>query len=75
MKDIHQAVKELRAHLGRPPWLSAIGVGEEAGQPVIILYIATATRPRLPDLDAGWQGYKVSFYDFGSFAPLGGWRE
>jgi hypothetical protein len=75
MKDIQQAVKDLRQYLGRPPWLSAIGVGEEDGQPLIVLYLTVPTKPHLPALDHGWEGYKVAFYEFGSFAPLGGWRE
>lgn len=75
MKDIQQAVKELREHLGRPSWLSAIGIGDEDGKDVIVLYLSTPMKPRLPSLDTGWQGYKVAFYEFGSFAPLGGWRE
>ena len=74
MKTIHEAVKDLREHLGRPPWLSAIGVGEKDNQPVIVLYL-TSTKPRLPSLEEGWEGYRVIFHEFGSFAPLGGWRE
>ncbi len=75
MKDIHDAVKELRERLGRPGWLSAIGVGEENGKPIIILYLTTSTRPRLPWLNDEWEGYKVSFFEFGTIAPLGGWME
>ncbi len=75
MKTIHEAVKDLREYLGRPPWLSAIGIGEEDHQPVIVLYLTSSAKPRLPSLDAGWEGYKIVFQEFGSFAPLGGWRE
>jgi hypothetical protein len=74
MKDIQQAVKDLREYLGRPPWLSAIGIGEEGDKPVIVLYLTSPSKPNLPMLEAGWEGYKVVFHEFGSFAPLGGWR-
>jgi hypothetical protein len=75
MIDIQQAVKELRERLGRPPWLSAIGVGSQDNAPMIVLYLTTAQKPDLPFLDNGWQGYQVQFREFGTFAPMGGRKE
>jgi hypothetical protein len=75
MNDIQQAVKELRERLGRPPWLSAIGVGSQDGEPVIVLYLTSTPKPDLPFLEGGWQGHPVQFREFGSFAPLGGRKE
>jgi hypothetical protein len=75
MTDIEQAVRELREHLGRPPWLSAIGIGAQEGRPVIVLYLTSSWKPKLPSVENGWKGYPVLFHEFGSFAPLGGWKE
>jgi hypothetical protein len=72
MSDIQQAVKDLRERLGRPPWLSAIGVGSQDGAPVIVLYLTSESKPDLTFLEKGWQGCPVQFREFGSFAPLGG---
>jgi hypothetical protein len=66
------AATSLRARLGRPPWLSAIGVGALDGRPALVLYLTSDWRPRLPFLDGGWEGYPVLFREFGSVAPLGG---
>jgi hypothetical protein len=75
MTEIEQAVKELREQLGRPSWLSAIAVGSQDGRPVIVLYLTSSWKPNLPFLENGWKGYPVVFCEFGSFAPLGGWKE
>lgn len=71
MKDIKQAVNELRETLGYPDWLSAIGHGMREGQPVIILYLNGTWRPRLTFFDEGWLGYPVVTREFGAVAPLG----
>jgi hypothetical protein len=75
MKDIQQAVKELRQQLGYPDWLSAIGEGMREGRPVIILYLTETWKPKMPFLKDGWEGYPVVFRENASFAPLGGWKE
>jgi len=70
MKDIHQSAKELRIHLGRPSWLSSIGVGSREGQPAIILFLVhpPAVGNPIPD---EWDGYPVIAREFGPLAPLG----
>jgi hypothetical protein len=75
MKEIQQAVKELREQLGYPEWLSAIGQGMSKGHPVIILYLTGAWKPKMPFLENGWEGYSVVFREYAAFAPLGGWKE
>ena len=46
MITIDQAVQDLREHLGRPSWLSAIGVGCKDDQPAIILYLVFTPKPK-----------------------------
>jgi hypothetical protein len=75
MKDIQEAVKDLRGQLGYPDWLSAIGQGLKEGRPAIILYLTGTWKPKLPFLEDGWEGYPVVFREHAAFAPLGGWRE
>jgi hypothetical protein len=72
MKDIRQAVSELRERLGYPPWLAAIGHGTQDGDSVIVVYLTETWKPKLPFLENGWEGYPVKFREHGAFAPLGG---
>lgn len=71
MMDIHQAAKDLREHLGRPAWLSAIGVGEQDDRPVIVLYLVFKPKRRPAVLDKGWEGFPVVSFDYGTTVPLG----
>ena len=65
MKDIHQAARDLGAHLGHPPWLTSIGVGSQNGNPAIIVLLAFVPKTEVPVLDEGvWEGYPV-VSDFG----------
>jgi hypothetical protein len=71
MNSIDQAVKDLREHLGRPSWLSSIGVGLKGDQPAIILYLVFTPRPKPAFFDDGWEGFPVVPRQFGSFAKFG----
>jgi hypothetical protein len=71
MTTIDQAVKDLREHLGRPSWLSAIGVGCKDDQPAIILYLVFTPKPKPSFFDDGWEGFPVVPRQFGRVAPLG----
>ncbi len=71
MRDVHQAAKDLREFLGRPPWLSAIGIGSQDDRPAIVLYLVYPPKPKPRFLDEGWEGFPVLTREFGSFAPLG----
>jgi hypothetical protein len=70
MKDIHQAARELRIHLGRPSWLSSIGVGSQDEHPAIILFLVCQPKVGNP-IPSEWDGYPVIAREFGSLAPLG----
>jgi len=71
MTDIDQAVKDLREHLGRPSWLSAIGVGSIDDRPAIVLYLVFSPKPKPAFFDEGWEGFPIIPRQFGNFAPLG----
>jgi hypothetical protein len=75
MDNVRLAVARLRERLGYPPWLSAIGVGAEEGLPVIVLYLTSDWRPKIPELENAWEGYPIRFREFGSIAPLGALTE
>lgn len=72
MKDVNEAVKDLRKYLGDPPWLTSIGVGSQDDRPVIILYLSSEPKTDVPLIDDKvWHGHPVIIRVFGSFAPLG----
>lgn len=75
MKDIQQAIRELREYLGYPSWLSAIGHSVKGGKPQIVVYLTGVWRPSMPFLTNGWEGYPVIVRENASFAPLGGDKE
>ena len=54
------AVKTLRAHLGRPAWLQAVTVGSEGGQDVIRLLTNSERIPCQGVLQNGWEGFPVT---------------
>lgn len=69
--DIPQAATSLREKLGRPPWLSAIGVAEKRCE--IVIYSAVSLKETMRELPfLHWEGYTIKVVEFGSFAPLGG---
>ena len=75
MKDIQEAVRDLRERLGYPGWLSAIGLGQKNGRPQIVMYLTGTWKPQMPFLDTEWEGYPVAFRENAAFAPLGGEKE
>jgi hypothetical protein len=70
MITIDQAVKDLREHLGRPSWLSAIGVGSKDNEPAIVLYLVFTPKPEPAFFEEGWEGFPVVPRQFGNFAPF-----
>ena len=72
MKDIHQAARDLIAHLDYPPWLSSVVVGWENDRPTIILYLASMPGSPVQVLEEGcWEGFPVVSKYFGAYAPVG----
>jgi hypothetical protein len=57
---INEAAQELQAMLrGKHAGLVAIGIGEDAGQPNIIVYTRQKNSKGLEMLKAGWRGFSV----------------
>ncbi len=68
-----EAVTELIKAIGRPNWISAIGVGGGTEPPSIVVYMRCMPSGGMPDfVKDGWLGHKVITQMFGEFAPLGG---
>lgn len=72
MKDIYEAAKDLRIHLGRPSWISSIGIGDHDERPTIIVFLVQTPIHADPIPDT-WEGYPVITREFGPFVPLGSW--
>jgi hypothetical protein len=72
MKDIRQAARSLRAHLGRPNWLSSVGVGSIDDHPAIFIFLVYTPIFGDPIPDE-WEGFPVVKEEFGPIAPLGSW--
>lgn len=66
------AVKTLRAHLGRPPWLQSIGIGSEGGFDVIRLLTNSEQVPCQSLLTHGWLGFPVLVTYVGPLRLLSG---
>ncbi len=66
------AATELSDKLGRPGWLSAIGLGKQDGSYIIVVYMTREDRPELTFLQNGcWKDYPVKFIKNAGFAPMG----
>lgn len=65
---VNYAADSLRAFLGRPLWLTCIGIAEREVETTIILYTRTDYHPALPEK---WQGFRLECRTFGDFSPLG----
>lgn len=65
---VEYASDSLRAFLGRPLWLTCIGIAEREVETTIILYTRTDYHPALPEK---WKGFRLEYRTFGDFSPLG----
>jgi hypothetical protein len=61
---IREAYDDLCRHLGRPRWISSVGLKPDG----IVIYLRTEQHPELP---TSWWGFPVESKFFGEFAPLG----
>jgi hypothetical protein len=74
---LEDAAKSLADRLREAPWLTAVGVGQEAGAPCIVVYVKTLQETKLDFLKGGWEGYPVLVRKMGtprlvaSFWPQG----
>jgi hypothetical protein len=64
---VQEAAKSLHESLGQPPWLVAIGVGEQHGRPAIFLYVKSATAAR--KVRGEWEGYPLVVVKTGPVRP------
>lgn len=67
MSTVRQAYHRLCDHLGRPGWLSSVGLIENDPQGFVI-YLRTRRHPELP---GEWEGFPVEVKFFGEFAVMG----
>lgn len=72
-EEAKEAVTRLHQWIGYPPWLTSIGLGERDGKPLIVIYLKTEYRPKLPMLKGGWEGIPVEFKVIGELR-IGGER-
>jgi hypothetical protein len=70
--DARQAATELRDKLGRPDWLTSIGVGTVAGIESIMLYVVKDSPTALDLAESGWHGIPVVVRTFGAISPIRG---
>lgn len=61
---IRDAYHRFCDHLGRPGWLSSVGIAGDR----IVAYLRLNRHPELP---REWEGYQVETKYFGEFAPIG----
>ena len=67
--NIREAAKALRAQLGRPEWLTSIGIGQFDGYEALVLYLKNGECPRHLLVD-GFEGFPVVTRVFGEINPL-----
>lgn len=63
---LEDAAKSLHARLHGAPWLTAVGVGEDAGTPAIFIYVKNLKTAKLDFLRDGWEGFPVVVRKMGS---------
>jgi hypothetical protein len=55
--------------LREKPWFSSVGVSEEAGRPVFILYLRSAPGPERDSIPKEWDGFAVRTERLGKLRP------
>lgn len=69
---LRQAALSLKRELGDRAWLSSVGVAEEAGHPVLVLYLARPVQAKaLRMLPSEWDHLPVMVRQMGKLVPAG----
>jgi len=63
---LEDAAQSLQARLQGTPWLTAVGVGEDAGISYIVVYVKNLKDAELGFLEGGWKGHPVIVRKMGS---------
>jgi len=63
---LEDAAKSLQTRLQGAPWLTAVGVGEDAEIACIVVYVKNVKDAELGFLKGGWQGHPVIVRKMGS---------
>lgn len=70
MQTIHQIKEKHQAHLMGIDGVEGVGVGEEAGKPVIKVYVVRKTKPLQKSIPDELEGYPVRIESTGEFNTL-----
>jgi type I restriction enzyme, R subunit len=68
-EQIKQAAIRLGKDLSGNSWYSSVGIGEDAGHPVLIIYLRRPTPKALSSLPHVWEGIQVRAEHMGKIVP------
>jgi len=67
-----QAARSLGSELSGRAWLSSVGIGEEDGHPVLVLYLSKPLQAKaIEALPSQWQQLPVKVQLLGKLTPAG----
>jgi hypothetical protein len=67
-----QAARSLGSGLRGRAWLSSVGIGEEDGHPVLVLYLSKQLQAKaIKALPSQWQQLPVKVQHLGKLTPAG----
>jgi hypothetical protein len=68
-EETKQAARHLNSRFSGQPWLSSVGITEEAGRPVLLVYLSkhvSKSQSGIPDI---WEGVPVRTQYIGKVRP------
>lgn len=69
---LRQAAVSLKRELGDRAWLSSVGVAEESGHPVLVLYLSRPVQAKVLGMLPGeWEQLPVMVRQMGKLIPAG----
>jgi hypothetical protein len=68
-KDIKASALRLGKIFQDKPWYSSVGISEENGTPVFIVYLRTAPGKDRSSIPKDWEGYSVRTERIGKLRP------
>ena len=68
-EETKQAARRLNSRFSGQPWLSSVGITEEAGRPVLLVYLSKHVSKGQSGLPDVWEGFPVHTQYMGRVRP------